>query len=171
MYGVEDFRSGHPVDGGMVHLQQDGEAVRGQVLHAVEPFDDIGLPQRPSHIQGSRMQPRHENAQLAPVAGLRQRDMAHVEFEVEIPILDPVGSIQAKGVVAQLAPEHRRLVKIALENAQDVPEPDLAAGRRGLIVKHDRGDVQRRAVALHLHEAVVHFGELFHGGNPSISGA
>ena len=34
------------------------------------------------------------DAQLAPVAGFGQGDMAHVELEVEVIIVDPVGMIE-----------------------------------------------------------------------------
>ena len=44
--------------------------------------------------QRARMQPRDQDAQLPPVAGGGQREVADVIFDVEILVLDPVGVVE-----------------------------------------------------------------------------
>ena len=48
------------------------------------------------------MQPSHQNAQLSPVTRFGQGDVAHVVFEIEIGILDPVGPAEPVQLVAPL---------------------------------------------------------------------
>ena len=54
---------------------------------------------------GREMQPRRLDAQLPPVTGLRQRDVADVVLEIEVLVLDPLRMIQAERHVRQLLPE------------------------------------------------------------------
>ena len=53
-----------------------------------------GFPERAGPIQWPGVQAGDLDAELAPVAGFGQGDMAHVEFEVEVIIVDPVGMIE-----------------------------------------------------------------------------
>jgi hypothetical protein len=66
---------------------------------------------------------------LTPVTGLGQRDVTHMELEVEVGILDPVGMIEVERDSHQPLAEHPGLVQPTLELGEDPFERDLAAGR------------------------------------------
>ena len=75
------------------------------------------------------MQPRNLNAQLAPVAGLGQRHVADMIFDVEIGILNPIGVIKVEGYAHQFLAKAARLVQAAFDVTKDILEPDKSAGR------------------------------------------
>lgn len=60
-------------------------------------FDHRQLPRWPPQIDLAPMEASDLDAQLAPVAGLRQGDVPDVVLEVEGRIVDPVGHVQAAG--------------------------------------------------------------------------
>ena len=163
MDGAEDLGAGHAVDRRVVHLEHDGETVRRQPLYLVQALDDIGLPQGAGHVQAASVQPRQQYAQLAPVAGLGQGDMAHVEFQVEVRILYPVGGVQPQGGPGQFAAKHGGLVQVVAKHLQYLLEAHRPVGHLRLVVEDDGADVHGRASALHLHEDIIHFSELLHG--------
>jgi hypothetical protein len=78
------------IDRGMVDLQQHGKAADRQVEKAVESLDHVHLPQRALQVERPGVDARGLDAELAPVAGLGQGDVAHVVFDVEALVLDPV---------------------------------------------------------------------------------
>ena len=161
--GAEDLGAGHTVDRRVVHFEHDGETVRRQPLYLVQALDDIGLPQGAGHVQAAGVQPRQQYAQLAPVAGLGQGDMAHVEFQVEVRILYPVGGVQPQGGPGQFAAKHGGLVQVVAKHLQYLLEAHRPVGHLRLVVEDDGADVHGRASALHLHEDIIHFSELLHG--------
>ena len=95
------------VDGRVVDLGQDRETVARQVEERIEPFDQVEFPQRARQVQRSRVDARGLDAELAPVARLRQRDVAHVVLEVEVLVLDPVREIEFERHPQQFLPEDR----------------------------------------------------------------
>jgi len=108
------------------------------------------------------------DAELAPVAGGRQRHVAHVELDVDVLVLDPVGPVEVERHRDQPAPEHRRGVEPRLEELQDVLEPHEPARRRGRIVDAEPGDVQVLVAMFQVQEHVVHSGKLLHGVSPRV---
>ena len=65
----------------------------------VEALDDVGLPERLAAIERARMDARDLDAELAPVAGLRQRDVTHVELDVDVG--SPRSSTAGRGPAAR----------------------------------------------------------------------
>ena len=102
-------------------LRDDGEAALGDAVDVVEPLDDVELPQRPIEVERAGHQPRHLDAQLAPVAGLRQGDVADVELEVEVGILDPVRVVEVERHPHQPLAEHPGHVEALLDVVEDRP--------------------------------------------------
>ena len=98
--GGGHLRAGHTVDGGVVDLADEREGSRRNALDVVEALDDVELPQRTVEVELAGVQPRRLDAQLAPVTGLRQGDVAHVELEVEVGVVRP-----SRGGRGRAAPE------------------------------------------------------------------
>ena len=162
MYGLQDDGAALAVDRRVVELDVEGEAAGRNAGDVVEPLDHVRLPQRLAAIERPRVDARHLDAELAPVAGLRQRDVAHVELDVHLGVLDPVRPVEAHRHGDEAPPEDRRRVEPRLEELEDVLEPDLSAGSRGRVVDPEPGDVHVLVAVLHLQEHVVHTGKLLH---------
>ena len=86
----EQLGPGGAVDGGVVHLGEDGEAVVGQAL------DDVALPQRPAPVERTADDAGHELGDLLVAPGRRHRGVAHVEVEVEVGVVDPVRVVEVE---------------------------------------------------------------------------
>ena len=112
------------------------------------------------------MQPRRLFTELLPIAGRRQRDVAHVELEIEIAILDPVRMIGFTRHFDELAPETLREVQPLFDIAEDVPEPNPSARRGRLIVQRQRCDVHMSIRRLGIDEGSVLGTELLHDIDP-----
>ena len=84
------------------------------------------------------MDARGLDAELAPVAGLGQRDVAHVVFDVEVRVVDPIRPVDVEGHALQAAAEHG----VAREPVVDVRQQGLEAQRpvahRALVVDVDK---------------------------------
>ncbi len=59
------------------------ETAGRNALDIIEALDDIQLPERSGTVEGARVQARHLDAKLSPVAGFWQRNMADMKFGVE----------------------------------------------------------------------------------------
>ena len=164
VHDIHELGAGGAVHRAVMHLQQHGETVRREPLDIVQPLDHVDFPHRLVAPQGSGVDPRRQDAQLAPVAGFGQGDMAHVVFQVELGILHPVGSAQAVGYESQLAPENGRQVQAAFQHRQDLLEAHLAPGGGGLVVDAYAADMLWQAVELGVQEHGVLAGQLLHGG-------
>ena len=147
-----DLGAGHAVDGGMVDLRDDPEAARRQAADVVEALDDVELPERLRGVERARMQARRLDAELAPVTGLRQRDVAHVEFHVEVRIVDPVGVVEIEGDAHGALAEGAREVQAALDGVEDVLETNEAVRRRRRVVHGERTDVHGLVRRLEIEE-------------------
>ena len=93
---------------------------------------------------GARVQPGDLDAQLAPVARLRQGDVADVELEVEVGVLDPVRMVEAERHLDEPLAEDPRHVQPLAVVVEDALERDRAARRRRRVVDVDAEDVARR---------------------------
>jgi len=129
------------VDRRLVDLDEQREAACGQLEQAVEPLDDVDLPQRTCQVERPRMDARRLDAELAPVAGSGQRDVAHVVLEVEVLVVDPVRIVEVERHAPQLAPQRRLLGDAALDALEDALEAQRAAGHRALVVDVHERDV------------------------------
>ena len=118
-------------------LRDEGEAARRDALDVVEALDDVELPQRPVEVERAGDQPGHLDAQLAPVARLRQGDVADVELEVEVGVLDPVRVVEVERHPHQPLAEHPGLVEALVDVVEDALERHPAARRRRRVVDRD----------------------------------
>ncbi len=138
-----DDRGAAPeVDRRVVQLGQQREAVLRQVEQAVEPLDDVELPQRPVEVERAGVDARRLDAELAPVARLRQGDVADVVLEVEVLVLHPVRIVEPERDAAKLLAEDRRAVQPALHEREEALELQPAGGRGRRVVDLDQADVR-----------------------------
>ena len=138
------------------------EAARGDVGDIVEPLDDVGLPQRLGLVQGARVQARDLYHQLPPVAGLRQRDMADVVFDVDVVIVNPVGAIESPRRFDQPVPEDLDLLHPGLEEIEYRLEAQRTAGRGRRVVDAERRHLHQLVSVIHFKKQAVDTGEVFH---------
>jgi len=150
------------VDGGVVRLHHDRERSGRQPRDAVQTLDHVRFPQRATAIEWSRVQPRHLNHELPPIARLRQRDVAYVELEIEGRIFEPVGSVDALWNLRQAAPADLAAVEPALEVAQDVLETYRATRRGRRIVDAEHADVVVDGAASGVEPVAVEALQLLH---------
>ena len=121
----EQVVSRHPVDGRVVHLDVDG------LPATLQTVDEIGLPQRTAAVQRPRMQPCRLHCQLAIITRRGQRQLADMELDVEIGVLDPVRLIQPKGHLHQAAAKQRDQMQPGLDElGQPLKRQRLAARGR-----------------------------------------
>ena len=160
--GRDHLDAGLPVDGRVVDLEHEAEAPVRQPLDVVEALDDVELPQRLRQVERAGVQPRRLDAELPPVAGARQGDLAHVVFEVELAVLDPVRVIQIRRHADDLLAERSGQVQAGLEVVEHIGERDLAARRGRRVVDADRRDVRRRVWLLAVDERRVLATQLLH---------
>ena len=145
-----------------MHFGVNRKAARGQVGYVVQPLDNIGLPQGPRHIQRARVQPRHLDAQLAPVAGRGQGDVAQVEFHVKIGVLDPVGSVESAGHLDDSGAKQWHSAQAALKAGDNILEAHKAAGCCRWVVNSKSADMLRRVGLLQIDKGGVEYSQLFH---------
>ena len=82
------------VDRDMVDLGDDRIAAFRYARNVVEPLDDVDLPERLREVQRAGVDARDQDAQLTPVAGMGQGDVADVVLEVEVLVVHPVREIE-----------------------------------------------------------------------------
>jgi hypothetical protein len=151
------------VDRGVVHAQQDREAALRQPGHVIEALDHVHLPQRAREIEVRRGEPRGQDAELTPVARLGQPHVMDVMLDLELRVLDPIGTVEIEGNAMEPAPEHGQLGAPRF----DVPEDLLEAQRlpeRALVVDEDQGGTRAVPRAVEVEEDGVGTGELLHTG-------
>jgi hypothetical protein len=120
----------------------DCECPFGDSVDIVESLDNIYFPRRPAQVQSTGVNPCHENAQLPPVAGFRERDVSNMKLEIKLIVIDPIGIVDTEGQRNQLLPKNGRRMEPALDVPENVLVSDDAFGRRRLIVDIQRGKVQ-----------------------------
>ena len=82
--------------------------------------------------------------------------MAHVIFDVDFAVLDPVGPVQVLRDADQAPAKYLGGVQSADEEIQDGLEPHLAAGRRRGIVDAETGHVHVLVALIHGQKKIVH---------------
>ena len=158
----EELHRRDAAEGGEVGLEEQCEAVGRQAVDVVQLLDDVALPQRAAAIERARVQPGHLGAQLAPVARFGQCDVAHVEFDVESRIVDPVWPRNRQRQRGEPPAEDAETVRARSNVALDVGEIDLATRRRRPIVDRQRRRVHRHAVGLEPQVETFESGQAFH---------
>jgi len=162
MYRLHEFGTALAVHRGMVKLRVKRKRSRREAVDVVEALDDVDLPERFAAVQWARMQTRHLDAELAPVARLRQRDVADVEFHIDMAIIDPVGAVEVQRNRNQATVEYGRPVQPGFKKLQYVLEPDRPAGRCRGVVNSESCNVHVLVAMLELQEQVVRSGKLLH---------
>ena len=153
--GGEDVVPAHPVDGGVVDLGVDRD------LAALEPVDQVQLPQRPPAVERPGVQPGRLLGELLVVTRGGQRQLADVELDVEIGVLDPVRLVDPERHLDQSPPERRQQVQAGLHHFGEVLEGERFR-RRGRVEDADAADVPVDRRGLHGQEGRVESGELLH---------
>jgi hypothetical protein len=160
----EDLAAG-AVEQCVVQLAVDRETAARQPGQVVQALDDPRLPQRAAEIQRPGVQPRDLDAELAPVAGRGQRDVAHVELEVEV--LDPRSST-GWSTPSGTSTADRRAEAVGERRSRDsmFARTDLkrheAAGRGRRVVDPEPANVLWRAGQFEVDEGGVEDAELLH---------
>ena len=85
----------------MVNLAHHRDSVAGEAVNQVQ------LPQRPGAVQRPGVDARHLLGQLSVGPRRRQGDLANVELEVEVRVVDPVGVVEVERHLRQPPPERR----------------------------------------------------------------
>jgi hypothetical protein len=122
----QDLGAGEPVDQRVVDLREHRRVAR------LETVDQVQLPQRPRPIERAREDPRHLLGKLLVVPRRDQRELADVEVQVEVLVVEPVGVVQPERDLHE-PPAHRREQRQPLcQERLDVGAGDRAAraGRR-----------------------------------------
>src|SRR6056297_583678 len=101
------------------------------------------------------MQARHLDAKLSPVSRFWQGDMAQVKLDVEIGVLDPVGSVEAARYFYQACAKQRQVSQAAFETGDHVLEAHETARRRGWIVDAQAANVLRRVCLFQIDECRI----------------
>ena len=113
---------------GVVDLGVDREPV------ALQPLDEVALPQRPVVGQLGGVQPAHQRQQLADPAGLGQRGVPHVVLEVHLVVGDPGPLPQRRQRAVRPLAERGGDLGVGDRPLVEVPQPPLAGvvgvGRR-----------------------------------------
>ena len=141
----QDLRAGHSVDRAVVDLGELRDAT------ATEPFDHVQLPQRPPAVEWSRHDPPDLGRELPVVAGRGERDVADVEVDVEVRVLDPVRLIESERHLDEPPTGGRHEVQMVVDQRLQVVEPhrlrrrfeqrqatDVSVGGAALDVQEER---------------------------------
>ena len=105
----------------MVDFGDERETAGRQAGDIVEPLDHGEFPQRLGQVHRPGVEPRDLDAELAPVAGLGQRDVADVEFDVELGILDPIGMVDVERHADEPLAEAARAGQPLFDEARGYP--------------------------------------------------
>ena len=108
----------------MMNLGHQCEAALRDTRNIIQPFDNVEFPKRSAEVHRSRLKSSNLNAQLPPVAGLRQRQMADVIFDIETGVFHPIRMVKIKRDAYQFLAKAACFVQAAFDVSQDVFETD-----------------------------------------------
>ena len=108
---------------------------------ALEPVDDVDLPQRPAAVERAAEHALHGLGELTVVARRGQRRLADVELEVEVRVLDPVRQVQAQRHRHEPPAQRREQVQARFQQRLDLGPAEHAARRGARVVDAQEGDV------------------------------
>ena len=141
----------------VVDLREHRRAVRS------EPVDQVHLPERARAVERPRDDARHLLGELLVVARRRERQLAHVEVEVEVGVVDPVRVVEPERHLGE-PPAQRRQQRQALgDQVVHRLERQLAVRARGGVEDGQPADVPALARGLERQELGVDARELSHG--------
>ena len=90
------------------------------------------------------MDPGDLLAELLAGPGRRQRELAQVELDVEVRVVDPVGTTEPQRHLDQALPKRRCEVQPGLEDGPDGVEVPDAAGSGARVEEDQAADVPHR---------------------------
>ena len=155
--GGEHHRSRRSVDRGVVDLRE-----RRRHPTAVDPVDDVQLPERSGAVERAGVDPADDIAELLRRAWRRYCVVTDVEVEIEVGVLDPVRQVEAERHLDEPATERHEQTEALLDEAAGADE-ELVGAEAGDVEEVERRHVPERAARLHVEERRVHPGELLHG--------
>jgi hypothetical protein len=159
---AEDLGARHAVDDRVMDLREHGDVARAQAA------DDVQLPQRLGAVQRPRHDPRDLLGELLVASRRGQAELAHVEVQVEVEVVDPVGIVEAERHLLQ-APAQRRQQRQALGDQRlDVGEREVPGRRRRRVEDRDARDVPALARRLEREELRVEARQLAHRSTATI---
>jgi hypothetical protein len=118
---TEDLGTRHAIDGGVVHLGEDRHPV------AVEPVDEVELPQGAGAVQRPGDDARDLLGEHARIAGSWERQLADVELEVELGLVVPVGVVEPERHFDQSPVKRRQQVQASGHQVADRVVGELSA--------------------------------------------
>src|SRR5205823_4740974 len=110
----EHLGAGRAVDRRVVDLGQDADIAVG------EAADYVPLPEWPSPVEGPSHDPCDLLGELALVAGRRDCDLAEMELQVHVGIVDPVRGYQTEWIAHELPAVHLQQVQPLVEHPPDI---------------------------------------------------
>ena len=152
----------------MVRLVEDRERSRRDAVDVVEAFDHVELPRRAAQVERSRHDAGDLDAELSPVARLGEREVSHVELEVELAVVDPVRMIQVHRHADDPGPEVSRKRETRLVGREDLLEADDPVRRGGRVVDVEPGAHRRCRRRLAVEEGSILGAQLLHRSPSSV---
>jgi hypothetical protein len=127
-----------------------------------EAVDQVDLPQRPRPVERPGVDAGDLLGQLRVGPGRSQGNLAHVELEVEVGIVDPVAVVEVEGNRGEAPAEGRHQWEAFGDELLEARQGQLAAGRGRRIEDRQRPDVPVVARVLERQELLIERGELAH---------
>ena len=94
----------------------------------LEPVDQVELPQRVGAVERARRDARDLLGELVVGAGRRERDLADVEVQVEVDVVDPVGVVEAERDLGEAPAQRRELGSRSVSSASMSARVELPVG-------------------------------------------
>jgi hypothetical protein len=124
--------------------------------------DEVQLPQRPRAVERARDDPRHLLGELFVTARGGQGELAHVEVEVEVDVVDPVGIVEPERHLGRTPAQGRQQRQPLGQKQLDVLDRQLAPRRGRRVEDGQAGHMAVLARVLQRQELRVEAGELSH---------
>ena len=164
--GRAQLQAGLAIHIGVVKANQYRETVGRHTFNVIHALDDVDLPGCALHIDTAGHGAGGEDAQLAPVARLRQAYMADVIFQIEIFILQPIGIIQLERRMLETATEIGRRVQPVRNVLQNFLVADNSVRRSALITEPEAANHHRLIGSFEIEEMGIHGCKLLHCSGP-----
>jgi hypothetical protein len=101
------------------------------------------------------MEPGDLYAKLSPVTWFRESDMTQVELDIEVGVLDPVGTVNAARYLDQAGSEQGHAAQASFEAGDHILETYESAGCRGGVVDTHAAHMLRCISLLKVDESCV----------------
>ena len=151
-----DLGAGEAVDQRVVDLREQ------RLLPVLQPVDQIELPERARPIERAGDDAGDLLGELLLPTARRQSQLAHVEVEIEVGIVEPVGVIEPEGNLDEPPAQRRQQGQALLHQGGDVLEGELPARLGGRVQDRQPRHVTGLVRALQGEELRVEAGQLTH---------